>query len=228
VTGQGGSYAISAGVFGQRQPDEVRRGVAGLGQAGQGSTGDGLASPWLSRLSRQAGPRADSSPARRGQGFVPLGVGDIRDRGCAAAGVRLAGEALSGICRLDLYGAWRLLTVLRHRIDAYCSSSPSTPARPVPTACCTQRSASTNPKSPGPSHRAATPTGSRPSIQISPSNSSVACEILAARCPPAPGHPLSGVADLRSTSTTPKRPTTCSPRVADTKAYRVALTGRSE
>jgi hypothetical protein len=40
-----------------------------------------------------------------------LAVQDIRRRGCAAAGVRLAGEALSGICRLDLYGAWRLLTV---------------------------------------------------------------------------------------------------------------------
>ena len=35
-----------------------------------------------------------------------LAVEDIRHRGCAAAGVRLAGEALSGICRLDLYGAW--------------------------------------------------------------------------------------------------------------------------
>jgi hypothetical protein len=40
-----------------------------------------------------------------------LAVEDIRQRGCAAAGVRLAGEELSGICRLDLYGAWRLLTV---------------------------------------------------------------------------------------------------------------------
>jgi hypothetical protein len=40
-----------------------------------------------------------------------LAVEDIRHRGCAAAGVRLAGEVLSGICRLDLYGAWRLLTV---------------------------------------------------------------------------------------------------------------------
>ena len=40
-----------------------------------------------------------------------LAVENIRRRGCAAAGVRLAGEALSGICRLDLYGAWRLLTV---------------------------------------------------------------------------------------------------------------------
>ena len=38
-------------------------------------------------------------------------VQDIRHRGYAAAGVRLAGETLSGICRLDLYGAWRLLTV---------------------------------------------------------------------------------------------------------------------
>ena len=40
-----------------------------------------------------------------------LAVEDIRRRGCVAAGVRLTGEALSGICRLDLYGAWRLLTV---------------------------------------------------------------------------------------------------------------------
>lgn len=40
-----------------------------------------------------------------------LAVDDIRRRGCAAAGVRLAGEQLSAVCRLDLYGAWRLLTV---------------------------------------------------------------------------------------------------------------------
>jgi hypothetical protein len=39
-----------------------------------------------------------------------LAVDDIRQRGCAAAGVRLAGEHLSAVCRLDLYGAWRLLT----------------------------------------------------------------------------------------------------------------------
>jgi hypothetical protein len=39
-----------------------------------------------------------------------LAVDDIRRRGCAAAGVRLAGEQLSAVCRLDLYGAWRLLT----------------------------------------------------------------------------------------------------------------------
>ena len=40
-----------------------------------------------------------------------LAVEDIRRRGCAVAGVRLAGEELSVVCRLDLYGAWRLLTV---------------------------------------------------------------------------------------------------------------------
>jgi hypothetical protein len=40
-----------------------------------------------------------------------LAIDDIRHRGCAAAGVRLAGPGLSAICRLDLYGAWRLLTV---------------------------------------------------------------------------------------------------------------------
>jgi hypothetical protein len=39
-----------------------------------------------------------------------LAVDDIRRRGCAAAGVRLAGEQLSAVCRLDLYSAWRLLT----------------------------------------------------------------------------------------------------------------------
>ena len=43
-----------------------------------------------------------------------LVVEDIRRRGCAAAGVRLSGEALSGICRLDLYGAWRLLTAFEN------------------------------------------------------------------------------------------------------------------
>src|ERR1700683_562059 len=32
-------------------------------------------------------------------------------RGCAAAGVRLTGVGVSSICRLDLYGAWRLLSV---------------------------------------------------------------------------------------------------------------------
>jgi hypothetical protein len=40
-----------------------------------------------------------------------LAAGDIRREGCAAAGVRLTGAALSAICRLDLYGPWRLLTV---------------------------------------------------------------------------------------------------------------------
>lgn len=40
-----------------------------------------------------------------------LAVDDIRRRGCAAAGVRLSGADLSAICRLDLYGEWRLLTV---------------------------------------------------------------------------------------------------------------------
>jgi len=39
-----------------------------------------------------------------------LAVDDIRRRGCAAVGVRLAAEQLSTVCRLDLYGAWRLLT----------------------------------------------------------------------------------------------------------------------
>ena len=40
-----------------------------------------------------------------------VAVDDIRRRGCAAAGVRLTGPGLSAICRLSLYGEWRLLTV---------------------------------------------------------------------------------------------------------------------
>jgi hypothetical protein len=40
-----------------------------------------------------------------------LAVDDILRRGCAAAGVRLTGVGISSICRLDLYGAWRLLSV---------------------------------------------------------------------------------------------------------------------
>lgn len=40
-----------------------------------------------------------------------LAVDDIRRHGCAAVGVRLTGEGLSVVCRQDLYGAWRLLTV---------------------------------------------------------------------------------------------------------------------
>jgi hypothetical protein len=40
-----------------------------------------------------------------------LAVDDIRRRGCAAAGVRLTGREVSVVCRRDLYGAWRLLTV---------------------------------------------------------------------------------------------------------------------
>jgi hypothetical protein len=39
-----------------------------------------------------------------------LAVADIRRRGCAAAGVRLTGTAVSSVCRLDLYAVWRLLT----------------------------------------------------------------------------------------------------------------------
>lgn len=42
-----------------------------------------------------------------------LAVEDIRRRGCAAAGVRLTGAELSAVCRLDLYGSWRLLTVFQ-------------------------------------------------------------------------------------------------------------------
>jgi hypothetical protein len=59
----------------------------------------------------EAGPPADRIPARQGKASFLLAVEAIRRRGCAAAGVRLTGNALSGICRLDLYGAWRLLTV---------------------------------------------------------------------------------------------------------------------
>jgi hypothetical protein len=42
---------------------------------------------------------------------LDLAVDGIRRRGCEAAGVRLAGQQLAAVCRLDLYAAWRLLTV---------------------------------------------------------------------------------------------------------------------
>ena len=146
----------------------------------------------------EAGPPTDRVPARQGQAAFLLAVEDIRRRGCAAAGVRLAGEALSGICRLGLYGAWRLLTVFEALIAAYCCSSPSTRARPILTVCCTQRLASTSPRNLGPSHHAAMPKGSHPSTPTSSNDSSPAWEISAARCPPAPGHPLGGVANTQT------------------------------
>jgi hypothetical protein len=51
--------------------------------------------------------------ALRGKAKASLivAVDDIRRRGCAAAGVRLTGPGMSGICRLSLYGELRLLTV---------------------------------------------------------------------------------------------------------------------
>jgi hypothetical protein len=44
-----------------------------------------------------------------------LAVDDIRRRGCAAARVRLTATGLSSVCRLDLCGGWRLLTVFETR-----------------------------------------------------------------------------------------------------------------
>jgi hypothetical protein len=58
----------------------------------------------------QARRQADRPVARQARASFLLAVDDIRRRGCAAAGVRLTGTGLSAICRLDLYGAWRLLT----------------------------------------------------------------------------------------------------------------------
>ena len=75
--------------------------------------------------SRQSSRVPDGAPAsgdpRQGPFYYPpaggsvssrlldLAVADIRRRGCAAAGVRLAGRSVTSICRLDLYAAWRLL-----------------------------------------------------------------------------------------------------------------------
>lgn len=52
-----------------------------------------------------------ASPRGKARANFLLAVDDIRRRGCAAAGVRLAGEELSSICRRDFYAEWRLLTV---------------------------------------------------------------------------------------------------------------------
>ena len=125
-----------------------------------------------------------------------LAVQEIHRRGCAAAGVRLAGEALSGICRLDLYGAHGACSLSsRRRTGACCCLWPSTRARPILIACCTQRSASTSPRNLGPSHRAAMPKDSHRSNPTSSSDSSAACEISATCCPPTPGHPLADAAN---------------------------------
>jgi hypothetical protein len=117
-----------------------------------------------------------------------LAVEDIRRRGCAAAGVRLAGEALLGVCRLDLYGAWRLLTVFEDQNRCVLLMVAEHTAQPIPTVCCTQHSTSTNPKSPGPSHRAATPKASHRWTSTSSNGLSSAYETSAARCQPVPEH----------------------------------------
>jgi hypothetical protein len=94
-----------------------------------------------------------------------LAVDDIRQRGCAAAGVRLAGEHLSAVCRLDLYAAWLLLTTFEapHLCILLLVAEHTRSAR-APTSCCTTRSPSTGPKNPAPSRPAVTRRASRPSL----------------------------------------------------------------
>jgi hypothetical protein len=110
-----------------REPatQQSHRGYDLENRAGTGRSAFGL----LARETTEAGKRgvrpgdvrgAGAGPAHplwaadlRGLANAPqLSFGDsIRRRGCAAAGVRLAGPELSAVCRQDLYGAWRLLSV---------------------------------------------------------------------------------------------------------------------
>jgi len=84
------------------------------------SAGEGNHRSGQTRCAPGRRPRSRGRPAHplwaadlRGLANAPqLSFGDsIRRRGCAAAGVRLAGPELSAVCRQDLYGAWRLLSV---------------------------------------------------------------------------------------------------------------------
>jgi len=94
-----------------------------------------------------------------------------------------------GDCRLDLYSAWRLLTAFEAPDRCVLLLVAEHTRSASPYRLLYEALASTNPKSPGPSHHAATPTGSHPSTPTSPNDSSAACENSA---PPVPEHPLSG------------------------------------
>lgn len=128
----------------------------------------------------EAGPRADRSPARQGQSLVPFSGSGHTPPGLPAAGIRLAGETLSGICRLDLYGAWRLLTVFEapDRCILLLVAEHTRTANPYHLIYAALGIG--EPEEPGPSHPAATTKDSRPSIPTSPNDSSAACEISAA------------------------------------------------
>jgi hypothetical protein len=89
-----------------------------------------------------------AAPRGKPRALFLLAVDDIRRRGCAGAGVRLKGAGLSDICRLYLYGAWRLLTVFETKTGASCCWSPSTPARRIRTNSSTTRWTSANLSSP--------------------------------------------------------------------------------
>jgi hypothetical protein len=113
-----------------------------------------------------------------------LAVDNIGRRGCAAAGVRLAGEQLSAVSRLDRYGTWCLLTtfetpelcilllVAEHTrsaspyqqlYEALGIDQPEQP-RTKPTCC--------------------DPKASRPSLSTSCSDSNAACESSPVGCQP--------------------------------------------
>jgi hypothetical protein len=96
----------------------------------------------------EAGPAADRGRARQGQGLVPLWRSRTYAAADAAAGVRLAGDALSGICRLDLYGAWRLLTIFEAPDRCVLLLIAEHTRTANHTDCCTQRSPSASPRSP--------------------------------------------------------------------------------
>jgi hypothetical protein len=127
-----------------------------------------------------------------------LAVDDIRRRGCAAAGVRLAGEELSAVCRMDLYGAWRLLTIFEtpDRCVLLVVAEHTRSANPYQLLY--EVLGIGEPESLAPSRRAVTPTGSHLSARTLWCVSSAACGISPAGSPPLARPAASVAAKTRS------------------------------
>jgi hypothetical protein len=122
-----------------------------------------------------------------------LAVEDIRRHGCVAAGVRLAGEDLAVVCRLDLYGAWRLLTVFEapDRCVLLVVAEHTRTANPYRLLYAASDIA--EPEDPARSRHAVTPAASRLSTPALSCDSSAAYEIWPAVCLPRTGHAANGV-----------------------------------
>src|SRR6266851_4199706 len=131
----------------------------------------------------------------KAKAYFLLAVEDIRRRGCAAAGVRLTGEGLSGICRLDLYGAWRLLTVFEapDRCVLLLVAEHTRSANPYRLLYAAL--GITEPQEPRTKPPCCDSGGEPPIAPTLWRVSSAACEISPAGCPPRPRLAANGVAE---------------------------------